>query len=138
MFKAGEKVIHHRYGEGVLGVSIIQSSHPLIFIANKSNLSCTLTIEGREGIHDLYPSIYYVPQTLDMSKPEPEIGTWGYFWDEPHPCAIFSQLFEINNESPYKYRRKTAGCARRGYINFSPEIPSHIKKLMDKTNNEKS
>ena len=132
MFKAGERVIHHRFGEGGL---VYSESHlyPLLYISDAHNgHRCTLLVDGREHENDLYPSIFYKEQTFDMSKPEPEIGTWGYFWDDDNVYrAIFAQLSGIRQHSPC-YGLKSVGF----YSNFSPDIPPHIKELMNVDNVE--
>ena len=130
MFKAGERVIHHRFGEGGL---VYSESHqyPLLYISDAHNgHRCTLLVDGREHETDLYPSIFYKEQTFDMSKPEPEIGTWGYFWnDENHKSVHFAQLTKIVN-APYPYLDNEGGDSKH----FSPDIPPHIKELMNGNN----
>lgn len=133
MFKAGEKVIHHRYGEGVLSNNNQSSKEEFPLFFDSYCTCCVLTSDGKQHKDDLYPSIYYVPQTLDMSKPEPEIGTWGYFWDEGYITCNFGKLIAIVDKK-YKYE---ASYHHKGpklmYQHFSPEIPPHIKELMNGT-----
>lgn len=137
MFKAGERVIHHRYGKG--GLVYSESHHyPLLYISDAHNgHRCTLLVDGREHENDLYQSIFYKEQTFDMSKPEPEIGTWGYFWDSNEDsCALWAELCEIDNARPQKYKRKELNRLGGWYINFSTDIPPHIKELMNVDNVE--
>ena len=130
MFNAGERVWHIRYGWGVLTESNINPKYPLNFTAQGVPHLATLTLHGFELHTDINPSIFYKEQTFDMSKPEPEIGTWGYFWDEEfHKSAHLAQLTKIVDDV-YRYWDLDGGESKH----FSPDIPPHIKELMNGNN----
>ena len=130
MFKAGERVWHSRMGWGELLDNMPNDDYPLLFRPDAKLGSELVTFEGYEVADDLFPIIFYKEQTLDMSKPEPEIGTWGYFWDEEfHKSAHLAQLTKIV-DAVYRYWDLDGGESKH----FSPDIPPHIKELMNGTN----
>ena len=132
MFKAGERVWHSRKGWGVLKEGEVNSVYPLWFIPDSNGLNCGLLNDGYEKVDDLFPSIFYKPQTFDMSKPEPKIGTWGYFWDDCEKDLSFGKLVGkvegLNRYVMYSFKGTVM------YAHFSPDIPPHIKELMNGTN----
>ena len=132
MFKAGERVWHIRYGWGVLRESNINSKFPLNFTTDGVPYLATLTLHGFEMNTDINPVIFYKEQTFDISKPEPEIGTWGYFWDDCEKDLSFGKLVGkvegLNRYVMYSFKGTVM------YAHFSPDIPPHIKELMNGTN----
>lgn len=138
MFKAAERVWHIRRGWGVLEQNS-NHEYPFRFRSDEGVLAGTYTNDGRFHINDINPSIFYKEQKLDMSKPEPAIGTWGYFWDDyTLDLCTFGKLRDIVDDT-HKY---IAECLKKGitpmYMNFSPEIPPHIKELMNGTDTSNS
>lgn len=129
MFKAGERVWHLMFGWGVLEESS-NDVYPLSFRSDTGILSGTFNNDGKEHVRNINPTIFYKEQTLDMSKPEPEIGTWGYFWDDVAGTCVYGQLKDIT-DCEHKYKTRYSLTIMPSYKNFSPEIPPHIKELMN-------
>jgi len=128
MFKAGERVWHIWFGWGVLEESS-NDVYPLSFRSDTGVLSGTFNNDGKEHISNINPTIFYKEQTFDTSKPEPAIGTWGYFWDDEDSAAVaFSQLSKI-----IASQAKYATIIGLSWTHFSTEIPPHIKELMNGT-----
>lgn len=129
MFKAGERVWHLMFGWGVLEENR-NDAYPLRFRSDTGILSGTYTNDGKFHTANINPSIFYKEQKLDMSKPEPAIGTWGYFWDDGEvEVCTFSKLTRIDNcKNKYILTDREDEYM---YQHFSPEIPPHIKELMN-------
>lgn len=132
MFKAGERVWHIMFGWGVLQESS-NIAYPLSFRSDSGIISGTYTTDGKYHPTNINPSIFYKEQIFDMSKPEPEIGTWGYFWFDESMLCIFGKLV-ATSDSDYKYCAQHTLGHSANYKHFSPEIPPHIKELMNGCN----
>jgi hypothetical protein len=99
--------------------------HPLEWIGDEGGLTKCVTMDGKDEPRHKMPILFHREQTFDFSEPEPEIGTWGYFWDIGADCLIFGA---------YAGKTPTGRHLLRGgnsYINFSTGLPEHIKKMME-------
>lgn len=123
MFKPGDKAWNPRYGWGIVKVSTMQKDKPIYFGAGPF-ASDPMYPDGRYRKEDINPDIFHKEQKFDLSEPEPEIGTWGYFWDEVNEYCYFGQF---DGKTGNTHIMKGFGIMLR----FSPSLPQHIKDMME-------
>lgn len=128
MFKPGDKAWHPQYGDGLVHENTQHKTviQPLYYLADEGQADYIFIFpNGKAHESDLNPVIFHKEQKFDLSEPEPEIGTWGYFWDEGISYGV------ILSKLTGKYGRLFVSLSGDKHDNFSPSLPQHIKDMME-------
>lgn len=132
LLPVGTRVFDVRYGWGQVDDSQKDVSYPLRIEFDNQEYE-HYTLEGMYLDYDKKPLLSLTEYTLENGGftpiseywTKPKIGDWGYFWDIKYEGIHFSQLKQIQEgRKPYLSASGTT------WMNFSEEIPQHIKKQM--------
>lgn len=119
-FKIGDTAYYGGIKGEVFGV-IDGEHYPVKWKGGKIKQS--FTKDGRSFIEHKIPSLFFKPQTYDISRPawEPKSDEWCWFWDKSIPIlakfdCISGNFFKAKDNDTWLH------CAQ-----FKGELPEHLK-----------
>lgn len=122
-FQVGDPVY---YGgvEGKINSITGMGDYPIIFEYGNRDLYA-FTKDGRFEIDHKAPSLFFKPQTYDISRPawEPKPGEWCWFWNTPDYGFLCKFLQMYKDKYVDVSSDRWEHCAP-----FKGELPDHLKQ----------